>query len=213
MSLPVYDVVLLPPVRINDLSIATSVRLGEAIEAEFALSDSIYPHISLYMANLTPENLEKAKSQLKEAAMQSSALSLEGQRFVTSPEGMCEIFYQKPPELIALQEKVVDTLNPLRTGMREFDPVGRKLAEYIQVAPKEARDNLQQYGYDEIGSFFNPHITLTRFKQRDSSPETTGFHFPAPQDFNALYTTLALCEMGDHGTCVKVIDTWELRQQ
>ncbi|MFI6180672.1 cytochrome c oxidase assembly protein [Nonomuraea sp. NPDC051191] len=208
-DLPVYDVVLLPPHDVNAQSVHLSRRCAEATATEFVLrEDGLYPHISLYMANFTPDGLEEAVALLHELSRRTSAMRLEGESFAANEHGMVELFFRKTDAITRLQEDVVTALGPLRTGLRHLDPVGRVLADHRLTAPPTARANLDLHGYDEIGDLFRPHITLTRL-QRPDHPLDLGL-LAEPAAFTATYQTLALCVMGEHGTCTEIVETFTL---
>jgi hypothetical protein len=201
-KLPVYDVVLLPAAAQYQKSIDISRQLA-SYGTEFTLdAHGPFPHMSLYMANFTLENLAKAELALAEIAAKTSAMTLEAVRYAHDLEqGMFEIGYEMPDELVNLQNDIVVALNPLRTGLQEKDPVGHVIADWLLQAPAAARQNLEQFGYDEIGELFRPHITFTRFRQRDLEIDTTNL-LPLPM-LSADFPTLALYETGDHGTCTR----------
>lgn len=208
-DLPVYDVVLLPPPDVNARSADLSRSCAEPAPTEFVLrEDGPYPHISLYMANLTPGDRAEAVRLLRGIAARTPALHLAGERFVGNEHGMFELFYVKSDALTRLQEDVIAAVAPLRTGLRRLDPVGRVLAEHRLTAPPPARDNLDRYGYDEVGELFRPHITITRFRERAWRPGDGAL--PPAADFTATYDTLALCVMGEHGTCTELVETFAL---
>ncbi len=206
-NLPVYDVVLLLPNDINQTAITISSQVAR-YGTEFTLSDNLYPHISLYMANFTSTKLIEAQHLLSKIARDATALTLQGSHWGKNDQGMLEIFFQRPLEIAHIQERVIAALNPLRHGLRVKDPVGRLLEQYRHQAPDEARAHIEQYGYDEIGTFFKPHITITRFKQRSTPIDTT--LMPSPATFSGIYNTLALCEMGEHGTCTQIVARFTL---
>ncbi|MFI9594520.1 bifunctional copper resistance protein CopD/cytochrome c oxidase assembly protein [Nonomuraea sp. NPDC052265] len=208
-DLPVYDVVLLPPHDVNAQAVRLSRRCAEATATEFVLrEDDLYPHISLYMANFTPDRLKEAVALLHDLSRRTSAMSLEGESFAANDHGMVELFFRKTDAITRLQQDVVTALNPLRTGLRRRDPVGRVLADHRLTAPPTARANLDLYGYDEIGDLFRPHITLTRLQQPDHSLDL-GL-LAEPSAFTATYPALALCVMGEHGTCTEIVETFTL---
>lgn len=207
-KLPVYDVVLLVPEPANQTAINLSKQTA-ALGTFFQLDDhSAYPHISLYMANFTPEALTEAQKVLQKLATEHAPLLLEGDHYAQNEHGMAEIFFCKTPEITALQEAIIAGLNPFRTGLRELDPVGRHLSKYIHEAPDEARANLERYGYDEIGTFFRPHITFARL--RNPAQHIGPASLPTPTAFTATYSMLALCVMGEHGTCTDIVATYSL---
>lgn len=205
----VYDVVLLPPEAVANTSVATSRQL-EKDGTKFTLNDSdALAHLSLFMANFTPENLARAQNELAEIAAKTPALPLTAAAYTHDLEqGMFEITYQGTPDATTLQTAIVTALAPLRNGIREKDPVGRTLADYVPTTSGELRTNFDTYGYDEIGSFFRPHITFTRFTRYDHTTDVTAL--PQVETFSAPFTTLALCEMGGNGTCSRIVATWNL---
>jgi hypothetical protein len=208
-DLPVYDAVLLPGADVNARSVRLSEWCTELAPTEFVLrADQLYPHISLYMANFASAQLGAVLEELGRVSERTFEIPLEADHFAGNDQGMFELFYRKTEAVTRLQEDIIAGLDPLRVGLRERDPVGRVLAAHRLVAPPVARANLDRHGYDEIGELFRPHITMARFQRRDQqvSPDL----LPPAESFDEVYRTLALCVMGEHGTCVEVVETFEL---
>lgn len=201
---PVYDTVLLPPDGVARAAIEESERL-RALGTRFTLGPN-EPHVSLSMRNILEQDLPWAVDRLAEVAARNPAILLRAQRLATNEYGMVEVFYGKPPQITALQEDELNTLDPLRDGLREFDPVGRSISDRMRTATGELARNFERYGYDEIGSYFNPHITLARLIDPNVQPEP-----PDLAKFDGTFERLALYRMGDHGTCVERIAEWPLR--
>ncbi|HSX28339.1 MAG TPA: hypothetical protein VLF60_02720 [Candidatus Saccharimonadales bacterium] len=209
-ELPVYDVVLLPPAAVRDASIAVSRQL-KPLGTEFTLqADHLYPHLSLYMLNILSGQLQETFSRLQGIARQTRPLQLQASHYGHNfTEGMFEVFYHKTSEIIALQERVIAGLNPLRHGLRTKDPVGHTLADWLPQTTGVAHHNLETYGYDEVGELFKPHITFTRFVTRTTQVELATL--PALSQFHSIYTQLGLFEMGEHGTCTRPVAVFELQ--
>jgi hypothetical protein len=207
-NLPVYDIVLIPPQPVYQTSIAISQQL-EHFGTEFTLSDNQrYPHLSLYMANFTPENLEKVKIALANIAANNSGQSLQALRYLHDFEqGMFEVAYDKNHDIVHLQQQIIEALNPLRTGLRVKDPVGHVLQDWLPQTSGEARTNLETWGYDEIGGLFRPHITFTRFKKHNREVDVT--LLPPLHELDCRFATLGIYEMGEHGTCIRPIATYQ----
>jgi len=118
---------------------------------------------------------------------------------------MIEVTCQGSAAATHLQDLVVAGLNPVRVGLRETDPVGRRLHDWLPTTIGEVRANLERYGYDEIGRLFRPHIAFTRFLQRDLRIDLGTL--PSPLAFSGEFSHLGLYEMGEHGTCTSgVVD-------
>jgi len=206
---PVYDIVLLPQQSVEENSIIVSRKLDQ-FGTEFTLqADKIFPHLSLYMVNLKMENIEKANQLLSEIANRTTFLKLETLYYTNDfTEGMFEITYKKNDTINRLQQDIITAINPLREGLRTKDPVGHILTDWLSKQEGEIRDNLEQYGYDEIGELFRPHITFTRFITRDTHVKISTL--PLAKEFNGSFTKLGLFEMGENGTCIREISTFLL---
>ncbi|WP_062434169.1 hypothetical protein [Herbidospora daliensis] len=208
-GLPVYDAVLLPGADVEERSTRLSAWCAQFAPVEFTLrTGALYPHISLYMANFESARLGEACAALRRVGAATPEIPLEGGHFAANDQGMFELFYRKTAAVTRLQDHLLAALGPLRTGLRERDPVGRVLADHRLVAPPEARANLDRHGYDEIGGLFRPHITVTRFRERGR--EVPADLLPPPGSFDDVFRTLALCVMGEHGTCTEIVETVEL---
>lgn len=208
-NLPVYDIVLIPAKNVYQASVAISQQL-QHFGTDFTLADGkFYPHLSMYMANFTPENLEAATDVLETIAASSAAPSLQAMRYLHDLEqGMFEVAYDKNHDIVHLQQQIIEGLNPLRTGLRVKDPVGHVLEDWLPQTSGEARTNLETWGYDEIGGLFRPHITFTRFKKRNRQIDVT--LLPPLGELNCTFPTLAIYEMGENGTCIKPVVSFQL---
>lgn len=206
---PVYDVVLLPPDSVDRVSVAASERL-RGLGTRFTLNGrNAVPHLSLYMANVGPQDLGQTMQALSGVAERGGELPLSAQRYQSNEHGMYEVFYEKTREITRLQEDVIGAVNPLRDGIRAHDPVGRPIQQRMAAVSGELRENFEKSGYDEVGSYFNPHITLARLNEPASG--SAGSNMPALSEFSGTFSKLALYRMGDNGTCVSKVGEWRLR--
>jgi hypothetical protein len=210
IGLPAYDVVLLPAAAIGAAAVSVSKEQLARFGTEFTLADGPpFPHLSLYMAALTPANAARAADALAGIAAATTAIDLTAVRYSHDAEqGMFEVTYANGRPVDRLQRAVLDAVNPLRSGLRDRDAVGRPLAEWLPQTSGETRRNLDRYGYDEIGGLFRPHLTFTRFRQRDFQVDRTTL--PPWTAFSGSYPRLGLFEMGAHGTCVRSVAEFPL---
>jgi hypothetical protein len=195
-----YDVVLLPEERLMAGAITLSNDL-EKLSTYFTLGYETYlPHLSLYMLQLNENGLKKAISLLPIIAKETDAIEA-----ITADyhyeSNYIDVEYVKSKELVVLQEKIIDKLNPIRDGLREKDKI--RLVDAVG----ETRKNIINYGYRSVGNLFNPHLTFTRFKDNQ---EHTLKSLPVKESFDGKYTVLGIFELGDNGTCVRKIQTWDL---
>lgn len=187
----------------NQRSITTSGELRD-LDTRFTLNDSdTVPHVSLYMANIRSEHLPEVSRALSGVAGRTPDLPLQAQRYGNNEHGMFEVFYGKTDDIVRLQDDVIAAVNPWRDGMRERDPVGRSIQERVAQASGELQHNFARSGYDEVGSYFNPHITLTRLSRPEHGPAQATL--PSLRDFDGTFNQFALYRMGEHGTCIEQV--------
>lgn len=197
-SLP-CNVVLLPDDTLASRAVIASQKLASN-GALFTLEPGkFYPHVSLYMVQLKAVDLEQVKEALAALAAKTSTFDLTATNF-KQLKGFFDAEYDKTEQLSGLQAEVVKTLNPLRDGMRQKD------RERMQEATGEALLNYQQYGWASIGSLYRPHLTLTRFTDEETAPDTPA----AIETFSGAFPKIGLFEMGDNGTCVRLIAEFDL---
>jgi hypothetical protein len=195
-----YDVVLIPSDDLVKKAISLSKKLTP-LGVHFTLdNETFFPHLSLYMLQLNDGGIIKVRGLLETIAKDNMAISLEAEKYHYEDDYF-DVEYTKLMEIISLQEKILDGLNPFRDGLREKDK------ERLPDSIGETRSNLLKYGYRGIGKMFNPHLTFTRFK---SAREKTLGSLPDLESFNETFTQIGLFEMGDNGTCTKKVACWKL---
>lgn len=204
-SLP-CDVVLLPSTELATKAIEASKATGQ-LESFFTLEDGkFYPHMSLYMFQLNEPDISKIEEVLAGIAKDTSVITATATTYRLGEGfgvGYVDPEYEVTDELSALQNKVVQAINPIRAGMRKSDVAKMRDATGVKL------ENLQKYGYPAIGELFRPHITLTRLKEHNPTVLEL-----LPQDistFNGVFDRLGLFEMGSNGTCIRKIAEFELQ--
>jgi len=197
------DIVLLPPDELAKKTIALSKQLAEQYKALFQLDQKgPFPHASLYMVQLKVADLEKAQEILARIAASTPQLSLLATDYYQS-QGYIDAEYVRTDLLGRLQMAIVESINPIRDGMRERDK-----ARMLEATGK-VRENLEMYGYRGIGELFRPHMTIARFAERTPIDISK---LPEPTGFNGTFTKLGLFEMGNNGTCIREIATFEFNK-
>lgn len=205
-SLP-CDLVLLPSTELASKAIEAS-KATEQFESFFTLEDGkFYPHMSLYMFQLNEPDISKIEEVLAGIAEDTNVISATATAYRLGEGfgvGYVDPEYKVTDELRALQNKVVEAVNPIRAGMRESDIAKMQDAKGVKL------ENLQKYGYPAIGELFRPHITLTRLKKHN--PGVLEFLPKDISTFNGVFDRIGLFEMGSNGTCIRKIAEYELRK-
>lgn len=194
------DVVILPDDQLATMAIQASKKL-EPYGSRFTLEQGkYYPHSSLFMLQLKTSDLEQVKASLSKIAKQNKKMNLAAKRYYQA-QAFIDVEYQRNEQIDNLQNTIVTALNPIRDGMREKD--NTRMLEATGLA----YDNFEQFGYKYVGHLFRPHITFTRFQEEQPYAEKT---LPDLSQFDGTFTRIGLFEMGDDGTCIREIGSWEL---
>ncbi|MBI4600199.1 2'-5' RNA ligase family protein [Candidatus Uhrbacteria bacterium] len=197
------NVVFVVPENIVDTAIALSNKLGGRDDAYFTLGkNQCQPHITLY----APEYPESARNEvLKVVDGVTAHWSTIQCRIVgaNSGQGYIGLEVEKTPEIQQLHEECVFRLNPLREGrLRE-----KYAQDYRMQFSDEKIKNIETYGYPNAMSLYHPHLTVIRLKDEQRAPDVAQT-IQWTYAFNV--TALAVYEMGDHGTCQKLIKEFQL---
>ncbi len=194
------DIVILPEASLNDIAISASQRLSDYDSLMTLNNTDCYAHTSLYMLQLDEDILPKIYEILAGIARSFEPIQLEAYRY-DSGRGYIDAEYRRNKQIDDLQEQILEALNPLRAGMREKDKA------YMEYATGDVLKNLQKYGYENVGKLFRPHLTLTRLKEDNESALEV---LEEVESFSGLFPRLGIFEMGDHGTSIRKIATFDL---
>ena len=195
-----YDVVLVPESSLARKAIELSGEL-KAKGVYFTLDGkTFFPHISFYMLQLNKAGLDKAIELLSDMVSDMTTVRVIADKYHYEANYV-DVEYVKTKELELLQAKIIEKLNPIRDGLREKDK------ERLASAVGETKFNLENYGYRSIGGIFYPHLTFARFT---SSQEDVLRSLPLKDRFSGIFDKLGVYEMGDNGTCVREVKTWNL---
>ena len=189
------DIVVLPNSPLKNRALTKSRELEEQGSYFILGNDTCVPHVSLYMLQIAASDLTTAESVLLEIAAAVKPLQLDASRPYHS-NGYVDVEYQRFDGLDNLQMEVVRGLTPMRNGMYIDEIERMKIADGLKL------ENLQQYGYQNIGELFRPHMTFTRLKSE------TDFKLDNLDEFSGMFTKLGVFELGDNGTCARTIATF-----
>lgn len=187
------DVVLLPPEPVMNVVLKWNKDLVEDDRTNIILNTHDFlPHISMVMGCLPLDDLLRAQTTLKSIAANNKNLELQAStiRTIDVPDRrIVTLDIAHNHELIKLHESMVNEFAPLltqdATDMDVFDlpPINPSTLEWINgFIPHQCFEN------------FWPHITLG-----------FGKLMPAFKPFTFRATRLAICHLGNHCTCRKIL--------
>jgi 2'-5' RNA ligase len=193
------DVVLLPETTVTDLAIEVNKRLLLQCPDKIVLGkDTSLPHISLAMGCIAREDVESISQVLRSiaAAKPIGKLPVAGVFVARNATGqsVSSIVLERTRTLRSLHEEIMAKLEPY---------VNYAVTAEMLVNPDEIRQSTLSWisTYRDNSSFDNffPHITLG-YGWLDE--------FPLPSEITP--SKLALCRLGNHCTCRKILAEVEL---
>jgi len=194
MSRKAVDVVLLPDEVMTARAIALNAELVKKSGAKIELNkENCLPHISLAMGCVEEGNIAAIGKVLEKIAIETSlpGLKVVGIRTSGNSKGEKVSVYEveKTTQLQSLHEKVMDKLSAIFSSDVTEDMIygDEEVAETTLLWIKNYREKVS------FENFF-PHITIGYGQIENHS---------LPVSFAA--SELALCHLGNHCTCRKVL--------
>ncbi len=194
------DVVLLPSEEMADKAIAANKELLKQCADKIVLDkESCLPHISLAMGCIDERDIADIEKVLQTIAKQSSLGQLNAISIHTSENSAGEqvsvLQIEKTEAVQSLHEEVMRRLEPYFHYDVTVDMV---------LSPPMASESTLAWikNYPEKSSFekFSPHITL-------GYGQINNYSFP----IEFAVSKLALCHLGNHCTCRKILASAELK--
>jgi 2'-5' RNA ligase len=200
MARKAVDVVLLPDETVMDRVIEINRQLVREHSSEIVLNRrDCLPHVSLAMGCIDEQDIDAIREALTRLAEETPVrqLTATGIETSTNAQGrktsLLEI--EKTPELQALHERTMDEMQ------RFFSHDVTNGAFYDDVVAETTREWVRHYPEKAAYEQFRPHITLG---YGQAKPD---FSFPLA----SAAARLALCHLGNHATCRKILTTVDLR--
>jgi len=194
------DAVLLPSEEMVDKAIAANKELQKQCAEKIILDkESCLPHISLAMGCIDERDIADIEKVLQTIAKQNSLGRLSAIGIHTSENSAGEqvsvIQIERTEALQSLHEEVLRRLEPYFNYDVTVDMV---------LSPPMAGESTLAWikDYPEKSSFekFSPHITI-------GYGEINDYSFP----IEFAVSKLALCHLGNHCTCRKILASAELK--
>jgi hypothetical protein len=204
------DVLLEPDARMLRHAEANNARLLEVFPQGFALDAAHRPHITLIQRFVRTADLDEIYAAVGKVFASSNVnrMKLEAFKYYYAPGGgvgVAGIVARPTPELLALQQDVIDAVAPftVETGpMTAFvaahdDPtLDAVLIDYVSTfVPKQS------------GEHFNPHIS-TGVAPREYLDKMLAEPF---EPFAFSPAGAAVYQLGPFGTAAKKLENWDLK--
>ncbi len=191
MSNIAVDIVLLLPTPVAQMAIELSKALKQPLNDRIDLgTTSSLPHITLAMAVIKESDLPLVKARLAEIARKHLPIELNTDGFIA--KSSCWLGIAVTDKLLKLHQEATDFLLSLASGEVTLDVFNTQYGEIEKGTIDWVKDYPSKYaGY----YLYSPHVTLGIGDSADLSISI--------KEFKA--TEMALCHIGSHGTCAKVL--------
>jgi len=193
------DVVLLPSEEMADKAIAANKELLKRNAAKIVLDkENCLPHISLAMGCIDERNIHEIDKILKKIAKETKLgqLNAIGIHVGTNRAGekVSVLQIEKTEALQSLHEEVLQRLSPYFSN-----DVRAEMVLSSSETSESTLDWIKNYPEKSSYEKFFPHITI-------GYGEINTFSFPLKFDVSKL----ALCHLGNHCTCRKILASTNL---
>lgn len=154
-----FSITLLPDKEVNSLVLTLNRQLGEKLKLhEVDVNDTEFAHISLYNATFPEYNRNVVQNSLREIFGNIQSIKFVPES-VNIKSRFVSVVFEKSPSLIDLQDKIIETLNPLREGLLQG-----KYTEKSESYSQEELLNAHAYGYPFFKDQFSPHMTIAKLE-------------------------------------------------
>lgn len=153
------SITLLPDKEMNSLVLTLNKELGEKFRLhEVDSNESEFAHISLYNATFPEHNCDVVQNSLREIFENIQSIELVPER-INIKSRFVSVVFEKTLTLADLQDKILETLNPLREGLLQS-----KYTEKSEYYSQEELLNAHTYGYPFCKDQFSPHMTIAELE-------------------------------------------------
>jgi 2'-5' RNA ligase len=197
-----FNIVIAPSKQVAKKAAGISKKL-KGRGGLFVLDKNHSPHITLYMTEFPLKNIPEIKTRLQGLAAKMRPFLTSSLNYGQSKDGDIDINYWHSRDIQNLQRKIISLLNPLRGGL-----IRKRDEERKRLLPKKQQRNIELYGYRSVGQEFHPHLTFTKLAKFNKS----AFANIKKLNFSFVVKKIGFSRLGDHGTCHKLIKTFDLNK-
>jgi hypothetical protein len=203
------DILLEPDATMIQHATATNDRLRKVFPKGFTLDASHRPHITLVQRFVLTENLDKVYAAVGKvfASANVTGLKLEAFKYYYMPDknlGLSGIVIKPTPELIQLEQQVIDAVTPLavKTGTSAAFVTG----DVPEVLP-ELITYVSEFVPKSSGEHYHPHVT-TGLAPREYLDKMLAEPF---DNFTFSPAGAAVYHLGHFGTAAKKLKQFDLK--
>ncbi len=195
-----YDVVVIPPSDIARQTVALSRALTPLGTFFTVDGTTLQPHISLYHVPLAESSLSTVVSTLGAVLRTTKPFPLEQETYYPDQGVWVGVRYVASKPILDLHTTIIDAIKEYRV----IEDDTRYAERWPEMNPEE-RKNLKVCGWAHAYTRYSPHITFTKLRE----PRAGILDHLLQQEFSFVADHIGLYELGENGTCVRLIaDFW-----
>lgn len=202
-----YNIAIIPSAAAADAAIAASRFLEESGSLFMLDGKKIFPHVSLYHVSLPEEVLPEVIQSLEVVFSDAPSFPLTQAAYGAKEGIWVHVCYRKDVPIFSLHQQVLGAVSGYRD--REIGQVddGEIQQRDWEGLSRERQSNLEACGWSEAYDLYLPHMTFGRL----AAPNVGIINILPPHEFSFQAERVGLYELGDNGTCIKLIHEFFLK--
>lgn len=195
-----YDIVIIPPPEIAEQTVVLSRALAP-LGTFFTVDDvTLHPHISLYHVPLKESAVASVTEVLGMIARSRAPFLLTQGTYYPDQGVWVGVRYVADKPILDLHTTIIDAVKAYRVIEDDI-----RYAERWSEMNVNKKKNLKECGWAHAYTHYSPHITFTKLRE----PRAGILDHLPQREFSFLVDHIGLYELGDHGTCIRLIaDFW-----
>ena len=200
------NTIIFPPQHIREEAMELSKKAASFAPTHFILNDrSYFAHSTLYSPEYPLDRIDEVIESIRALSNSFKPQQMNFDAISSTSTGGIAVEYTLSRNVKRLRENVIHTLNPIRN-----DVVRKKYIHFEtdNTLDSSQKESVRLYGYP-INDYHFPHITISHFKEKKMAQKFLAEYDNALSPF--LADKIAVCEMGLHGTCTKILGVFNLK--
>lgn len=197
-----YNVAIIPPEAVRERVIEMSEWIA-AEGSQFVLDgETRHPHISLYHVALEDDRLPLVIAALTAGLESVRPFFLRQGPYRAVEDEWIDASYDRDEDIMRLHTAVIEAVKDLRANQGNE----KDRTDFASLS-EEQQKSLLASGWTEAFERYAPHLTFARLKEKD-----TDIVSKLPfEDFGFYAERIGLYEMGEHGTCTRLVHEFTLK--
>lgn len=196
-----YNFAIIPSQAVAERAVKMSEWLRQ-FSTQFTLDGvKLYPHVSLYHVGFQEEDLVQVIDRATSALRTITRFGLSQGPYRAVEGSWCDVSYNIDDTIYQLHTTLIESVMDLRVvhDMASQDPKWNELTPTQQASYAKC-------GWTDAYARYAPHLTFTKLRAPQPDLPLT---FPQ-EDFSFMVEKIGLFELGEFGTCTKLIHTFSL---